>query len=158
MVALHVMLIVVTSYTAFALRFDGSIPAAYFHVWLNALPLLIVVRTVVFVPLKLYEGLWRYAGIWDLRNIIVGVTASSGLFYPLALWRLAGPSYPRSILVTDAVLLILSMGGTRFGRRLYHELSRAISSRRVLIVGAGDAGERVVRDMIGSGSGDRLRR
>ena len=154
MVALHVMLIVVTSYTAFALRFDGSIPAAYFHVWWNALPLLIVVRTVVFVPLKLYEGLWRYAGIWDLRNIIVGVTASSGLFYPLALWRLAGPSYPRSILVTDAVLLILSMGGTRFGRRLYHELSRAISSRRVLIVGAGDAGERVVRDMIGSGSGD----
>src|SRR6185295_16456255 len=137
-VALHITMIVVTSYTAFALRFDGSIPANYLLVWWQALPLLIVVRSVVFAPLRLYEGLWRYAGIWDLRNIIIGVAASSGVFYPIALWLLPGPGYPRSILVIDAVLLIVAMGGSRLGRRLYHELSRIVPGRRILIVGAGD--------------------
>jgi FlaA1/EpsC-like NDP-sugar epimerase len=153
-VGLQVTLIVLANYAAFALRFDGAIPPTYLHVWWQALPLLLVVRSGVFIPLKLYEGLWRYAGIWDLCNIILGVTASSGLFYPMTLWLLAGPNYPRSIVVIDAVLLILAMGGARLGRRLYHELSRISRTRRILILGAGDAGESIVRDMKGNSAYD----
>jgi FlaA1/EpsC-like NDP-sugar epimerase len=149
-VLLHLALVVVASYTAFLLRFDGLIPANYLAVYLQALPWLIVVRMVTFAPFKLYEGLWRYAGIWDLRNIIIGVVASSGLFYQVAIWRIASPTYPRSILVIDSVLLIVAMGGTRLGRRLVHELTRGERSKRVLVLGAGDAGERIVRDMRGS--------
>jgi len=149
-VLLHLSLVVVASYTAFQLRFDGLVPANYMRVYLQALPWLIVVRMVTFVPFKLYEGLWRYAGIWDLRNIIIGVVASSGLFYQIALWRLSAPTYPRSILVIDSVLLIMAMGGARLGRRLAHEVSRSERSKRVLVLGAGDAGERIVRDMRGN--------
>jgi len=149
-VFLHLALVVVASYTAFLLRFDGLIPSNYVRVYLQALPWLIVVRMATFAPFKLYEGLWRYAGIWDLRNIIIGVVASSGLFYQVALWRLSAPAYPRSILVIDSVLLIMAMGGARLGRRLVHELSRGERSQRVLVLGAGDAGERVVRDMRGN--------
>jgi FlaA1/EpsC-like NDP-sugar epimerase len=149
-VFLHLALVVVASYTAFLLRFDGLIPSSYLRVYLQALPWLIAVRMATFAPFKLYEGLWRYAGIWDLRNIIVGVVASSGLFYQVALWRLSAPTYPRSILVIDSVLLIVAMGGARLGRRLVHELSRSERSKRVLVLGAGDAGERIVRDMRGN--------
>ena len=117
-VAVHLMLIVVANYTAFLLRFDGAIPAHYVAVWRQALPWLVIIRLATFVPLRLYEGLWQYAGIWDLRNIIVGVVASSGAFVPVGLWRLAAPGYPRSILIVDSLLLILAMGGVRLGRRL----------------------------------------
>jgi len=149
-VLLHLALVVVANYSAFLLRFDGSIPANYMEVFQQALPWLVVARMVTFAPFRLYEGLWRYAGIWDLRNIIIGVGASSGLFYQIALWRPSEFSYPRSILVIDAVLLIVSMGGARLGRRLFHELSRGERSRRVLVLGAGDAGEKIVRDMKGT--------
>ena len=153
-VALHLAFIVAASFTAFLLRFDGVIPQNYMGVFWQTLPWLVAVRMVMFVPFRLYEGLWRYAGVWDLRNIIVGVVASSGVFYQIALWRVQEPSYPRSILVIDSVLLILAMGGARLGRRLFHELTRSERSRRVLIVGAGDAGERVVRDMKGAPNGE----
>ena len=132
-------LVVVANYTAFLLRFDGLIPANYLHVFSQALPWLIVARLVTFVPFRLYEGLWRYAGVWDLRNIIIGVVASSGVFYQLALWRLSGLGYPRSILVIDSVLLIVSMGGARLPPAL-HELLRG-ERASACWCWAGDAGE-----------------
>src|SRR2546429_9766364 len=46
------------------------------------------------------------------------------------------------------------MGGARLGRRLLHELSRVDRSRRILILGAGDAGEKIVRDMQGAPEGE----
>src|SRR5215813_3494794 len=141
------VLVVVASYAAFLLRFDGLIPANYLDVYWQALPWLIVIRMVTFAPFKLYEGLWRYSGVWDLRNIIIGVVASAGLFYQFTLWRLPPPAYPRSILIMDSIMLIMTMGGARLGRRLVHELSRSERSKRVLVIGAGDAAERVVRDM-----------
>jgi FlaA1/EpsC-like NDP-sugar epimerase len=149
-VLLHMVLVVVASYAAFLLRFDGLIPASYLQVYWQALPWLIVIRMATFVPFKLYEGLWRYSGVWDLRNIIIAGVASSGLFYQFALWRLPLPTYPRSILIIDTVMLIMAMGGARLGRRLGHELSRSERSKRVLVIGAGDAGERIVRDMRGN--------
>src|SRR5262249_40696757 len=82
--------------------------------------------------------------------IILGVAVSSGVFYPLALWRISSPGYPRSILVMDSVLLIVAMGGVRLGRRLLHELDRFERNARVLVWGAGDAGEMLVRDIKGN--------
>jgi len=149
-VALHVALIAAASFSALLLRFDGAIPQNYLRLFWQALPWLIAVRMITFAPFRLYEGLWRYSGIWDLRNIIIGVVASSGVFYQITLWLGWAPPYPRSILVLDSLLLILGMGGARLGRRLAHELSRGERSRRVLIFGAGDAGERIVRGMRGT--------
>jgi FlaA1/EpsC-like NDP-sugar epimerase len=151
---LHLAIVAVSSYTAFLLRFDGAIPPTYMHVWRQALPWLILIRLGTFAPFGLFKGLWRYAGVWDLRNIIVGVIASSALFYQFAIWRLPAPAYPRSILVMDSVLLVLAMGGVRLGRRLFHDLSRVERSKRVLVLGAGDAGEHIVRDMKRANEGD----
>jgi FlaA1/EpsC-like NDP-sugar epimerase len=97
-------------------------------------------------PLRLYEGLWRYSSIWELRNIILGVLASSVVFEVVV--RLAsGHNYPRSVLIIDSVLLVCALGGLRLARRLYRAPGYLGRAMRVMIYGAGDAGEMIVRDM-----------
>jgi FlaA1/EpsC-like NDP-sugar epimerase len=146
-VAIHAGLIVLANYLAFLLRFDFTVPDAKLWLWLVTLPLLVAVRGVLFVPFRLYEGLWRYTGIWDLRNIIAGVVSSTLVFFAMVRWGLGLTEYPRVIYIIDCLLLIFFMGGIRLARRIYRELGHLQREKRVLIFGAGDAGEMIVRDM-----------
>src|SRR5688572_3091129 len=144
---LYVCLILIANYTAFWLRFDGVIPLAYQELLVHMLPLLVLVRGLTFIPFRLYEGLWRYTGIWDLRNIIFGVLCSSMVFYLVVHWGANLKHYPRSVFVVDSLLLICMLGGLRLARRIYREVAHLEKERKVLIFGAGDAGESIVRDM-----------
>jgi FlaA1/EpsC-like NDP-sugar epimerase/ActR/RegA family two-component response regulator len=146
-IAVQAVLIVLANYSAFWLRFDGEIPEKYLHLFAITLPLLVGVRQVVFIPFRLHEGLWRYTGIWDLRNIIGGVLSSTLGFYALIYWGLGLTTYPRSVYIIDSVLLVFFLGGVRLARRLSRELGYVERGKRVLIYGAGDAGEMIVRDM-----------
>ena len=147
-VGLHIVLIVVANYLAFWIRFDGVIGHQVMSHFLEMIPWLVVIRGLTFVPLQLYRGLWRYTGIWDLRNVIVGVIGSTVLFYVLVHWIFETRGYPLSIFIIDTLLLIFLMGGSRLARRLYDDgLGQIRGGRRVLIYGAGDAGEMIVRDI-----------
>jgi len=116
-VAVHLVLIVLANYMAFWLRFDGSIPEREMTLFVEMLPLLVTIVGLSFVPFRLYGGLWRYTGIWDLRSIIAGVTAGSGGFFVAVHWILRVEEYPRSVYVMEPVLLILLMGGRHTRRR-----------------------------------------
>jgi len=104
-----------------------------------------LIRGLSFVPLQLYKGLWRYSGIWDLRNVIIGATGSTVLFYILVHWIFGLRGYPLSIFIIDSLLLIFLMGGLRLARRLYYAVRQVSQGKQVLIYGAGDAGEMIVR-------------
>lgn len=135
------------NYLAFHLRFDGSIPRSDLSIFYTTLPWLVLVRASVFIPFRLYEGLWRYTGIWDLKNIILGVLVSTIIFYGLVYELLLIEDYPRSVFIIDTLLLIFLMGGIRLTRRLYRAVTRTPGEKRVLIYGAGDTGENLVRDI-----------
>ena len=85
------------------------------------LPWLLLIRGVTFIPFRLYHGFWRYAGIRDLSRIIVGVLASTLVFFAVLRWGLGQTGYPRSIFVIDSLVLISLMGGMRLGPRLIRQ-------------------------------------
>jgi FlaA1/EpsC-like NDP-sugar epimerase len=146
-VALHLVLVMVSNAVAFWLRFDGNIPRDEMVLAAQTLPILVAVRALLFIPFRLYEGLWRYTSIWDLRNIICSVTASTLLFYLVVQLGLGADQYPRSVMIIDALLLVWFISGIRLVWRFYRELGPLKGRRPVLIYGAGDAGEMVVREM-----------
>lgn len=147
LIGIQAVSIVLANYLAFWVRFDGEIPEAHMVLWAQMLPWLLVIRGATFMPFRLYEGFWGYTGVWDLRNIVMGVFTSTFLFSLLIHKGFGLTSYPRSVFLIDPILLIFFLSGVRLAPRLYRELVRREWGKRVLIYGAGDAGEMIVRDM-----------
>ncbi len=149
-------LIGVAALGSFALRTDLGplfvyyLPRAY---WLLVTSLL--VKPVVFYLFGLYSRLWVYASIQELKLIIVAVSTSSVIVSLLmVLFRAFQilPDFPRSTLPIDWLLSMVLIGGLRLSLRIFSESQSSSSethtgTRRVLIVGAGDAGALVVREM-----------
>src|SRR5215204_5017869 len=146
-VGVHGILIALAAYLACWLRFDGDIPPRVLATYLRALPWFILIRTVIFWRFGLFDGLWRYTGIWDLSRIVIAVLASGTVLFA-ALNSPFGPQgFPRSIPIIDSLLLISFLCGARLTRRILHAFPRSAPGQRVLIWGAGDAGEMIVREM-----------
>ncbi len=142
------VLIILAYYMAFWLRFDGEIPATQFALFYNTLPLVIIIRTAAFLYFRLYGGMWRYASINDLLSIVKAVSIGTGfLVLPVFFAQAAG--YPRSVFIIEWFLLIVFLGGSRFLIRALREFTPRFfwTGRRVLVIGAGDAGEMIVREL-----------
>ena len=151
---------------AYALRFDFAIPRVYRHQLLQVIVPIVVVELAVFVLLGMYNKWWRYVGVRDLASLFWGTLAACALAMivgELVVHYLQTPIYgpwhnvvtadflPRSVIALNWVLCFGLMGGARMLSRIAwerpwrEELSR--DRKQVLVVGAGDAGELVVREM-----------
>lgn len=146
-VTIQLALVALANACAFGLRFDGNVPAAYVEIWKQTILLLLFVRGIIFAAFRFYEGFWRYTGISDLCNLLTGVFLSSVLFVGILEGLWSSVNYPRSVFVIDAILSVCFLAGVRLIPRIYRELAKREQGSRVLIYGAGDAGEVVVRDM-----------
>jgi len=145
------LLTVAGNYFAFWLRFDGAIPAASWDLWRETIPLLVLLRGLSFIPFHLHDSVWQYVGLRDLRAIVASVTASSVLFCLLIRGVLGLRAYPRSVFLMDLVLVVFLMAAARVGWRLGREYRANARTRSVLIFGAGDAGETIVREILNGG-------
>jgi len=146
-VGAQLALVCLSNYIAFWLRFDGSIPPLQQTHFLETVPLLIAIRAAVFIPFRMYAGLWKYTGISELRNLVLAVVSSSIVFVVVIRWGLELTAYSRSVFFIDSIVLIILLSAIRLSGRLVHGLGRRRGGKRVLIFGAGDAGEMIVRDM-----------
>ncbi len=150
-------LILVSLLLAYVLRFNTLyLEDYYLHQFLHALPVMLAVRLIVFAFMGLYRGMWRFVGMRDLMSLIQAITLSSGLSVGLLflITRLAG--YPRSVFIIEWFVSIVLLGGMRFTYRFYretrHKAERKLHRKEkgVLIVGAGRAGELILREILGS--------
>jgi FlaA1/EpsC-like NDP-sugar epimerase len=140
-------LVCAADFSAFWLRFDGDIPEWAMQLFLGTLPALILVRLAVSFPFRLYSTVWQYASLWDLMNLVGASLSGTAVFIVVVRFGLGHADYPRSVYLIDTLLLIVLAGGMSMAWRLRHASSSSADLKRVLIYGAGDAGERLVREL-----------
>ena len=146
-------LILAANLSAFALRFDSDIPPEYQRVMWNYLPAVLAVYGSGLWMFGIQQGLWRYVGLHDLGRILSASCVSAVVFYGLVHFVLGQMAYPRSVIILTGVLSGLYLAGIRLAVRAFREWLQIIgpTARRVLIVGAGNTGEMLVRDMLADG-------
>jgi FlaA1/EpsC-like NDP-sugar epimerase len=147
-------LIMAANLTAFALRFDADIPPGYASMMWRYAPVVLLLFGSGLWVFGIQRGLWRYVGIHDVGRIFGAAFASGAVFYLVCHVVLGRTEYPRSIIILTAVLSGLYLAGIRLAVRGFREWLRIVGPgvQRVLIVGAGNAGELLVRDMLSDGS------
>jgi len=143
--------------------------------FLPSLPFFVLVKLLIFGRMKLLRGGWRYAGIRDVMNILVASwwfiavafvckflfvylllilgkvdSAYEGKYWPF-LTDFFRARIPNGVLVLDFLATIFFVSAARLGFRIYREERRPTSTegvRRVLVVGAGDAAENILREIL----------
>ena len=142
-------LIVAANFTAFAFRFDGQIPALYAEAMRRGMPFVCGVYLTGLWAFGIHRGLWRYVGLHDLGRILWACVASTAAIFVLVHPILGWVEYPRSVILGTGLLAGLYVAGIRLLVRWFREWLQIVgpTARRVLIVGAGNAGELLVRNM-----------
>jgi FlaA1/EpsC-like NDP-sugar epimerase len=149
---IHDLVMVVLAWLgAYWLRFNLSVPPALeLHAALAWLPLVALVQAVIFRWIGLYRGIWRFASIPDLVRIAkascIGISIVAVTLFVIN--RLEG--VPRSVIPLYAVLLVLLLSTPRLLYRIWKDQGAVLSAggQRALVVGAGKAGEMLVRDLL----------
>jgi FlaA1/EpsC-like NDP-sugar epimerase len=133
------------------LRFEGWVPGRYWENYWRFLPLVVAIHLAANLLFRLYGHMWRYASIEEARRVI-GAAASAGAVVIVLGEFLSADErvLPLSVVVFGAFLSLLGFGAVRFQSRLFAFRRRtdAPAPKRVLVVGAGDAGSMVLRDIV----------
>jgi FlaA1/EpsC-like NDP-sugar epimerase len=136
---------------AYVLRFDAAIQPRYVLQLQQAIAGVVIVKLTVFYMSGIYDKWWRYASAKEMQALLKGVALSSVAVTALMAYLLHPLKVPRSIPFIDFLLTFAFVAGWRFILRLLFEHRVQTAVRKgdpVLIVGAGDAGEIVVRDLL----------
>jgi len=147
------LVIIISVMGSFALRLDvGELPF-YFPAILVMTAVALLIKLPIYYFFGLYRRMWIYASINELKLIATAVTtasvATTGLMLLLLGTEMVRPGMPRSALGIDWLLSLVLIGGSRFVLRILAEQTstRNGESHKTLIIGAGDAGALVVREM-----------
>ncbi len=133
-------------------RFDFTLSALESHDFYNGLPYIIpsftLLTIAVFIPMKLYNSLWEFAGVDELIHIALSAALLAVLEYAAILFGLV--QLPRSFPLLFAMFLMIFTTLSRFSYRFLRGLSRKQShiatQRRTMLIGAGSAGVLVLRE------------
>ncbi len=146
-------LITAAWWLAFWLRFDNGILPPYERLFEKSLYIVVPIQLGVFILFGFYSHWWRYVSIRDMWTVVRGVTVAA-ILTAVAVYLVnpvPGFRLPRSVLVLDWLILLGLVAGVRLLVRTILERpgSRALIARgrEVLVVGAGDAGQLIVKEL-----------
>lgn len=160
MAFVHDLVMVPTAwFGAYWLRFNlESIPSPHLATALKLLPVVWVTQVALFWFFGLYRGVWRFASIPDLMRILKAVVVGLFIAATLSFLLTRLENVPRSVFVLHGILLVLLLGSPRLLYRWWKDqhVYRWLNDqnltengiKRALIVGAGHAGELLIRDML----------
>jgi len=143
-------------YLAYWLRFNTDIPQYNVPNMLGTMLWIVPLQAAIFFGSGMYRGMWRYASVPDLQRIAIAVGLST-LAIALVLLMLPPqePPVPRSVILLDPMLLILILGGSRLGYRVWKERRprNVLDSpgKPVVVLGAGDAAADLLKNLARAG-------
>ena len=141
-------MMVLSYLAAFILRFELEGALDFTHFIVTSLPIIIVITLPVFIRMGMYRTVWRYASVDSLITTVQAVTVSI-LISVVLIFFLQEHGIPRSIFIIYWFLFLVGSGGIRFSTRIFRHYStlRNNGGRRVLIYGAGAAGQMIAKEM-----------
>ena len=152
-VAADAALVAAAWWLAFQLRFDNGLPPYYDVLLERALLLVVGIKIGVFIVLGFYNRWWRYVSTRDMWRVVLGaalasVVAGVTLYFASPV---QGIRLPRSVFVLDFLLTLALVAGARLAARTIFERPSVgglmARGKEVVIVGAGDAGQLVIREL-----------
>ncbi len=144
------VLIGASLFIALILRFDGNIPSNYMGNFESLLWPVIAIHILIFSAFGIYRRLWRYARVEELLLIVFSVGTGSAACYLFSTYF--NLMLPRSVYIIYGVILLFFIGSSRFSLRVLAKYLKKMHGsnnghRPLLIVGAGDAGVMVAREL-----------
>ncbi|WP_455684601.1 polysaccharide biosynthesis protein [Thomasclavelia sp.] len=158
LILLDILCIVLAGYGALLLRFNGPVPNEYLNNLTVMLIPVIACGLIIFYYFRLYHSLWQFASISELKNILYATVTDS--LVNICIFELLDKNLPRSSYFIYFMLLTMFLGGSRFTYRLlrlkknrlgFGTIKERRDLEKVMIIGAGLAGEKVYREIVNSG-------
>ncbi len=165
-ILIDLFLMFVSLYMAYLIRFDFEIPKEFWDGFKRVVVITVVIKFFVFKYFDLYRGMWRYTSFSDLFNIIKASVISTVLIVSIVVFSNRFQGYSRSIFIIDLCFTILSISWFRLAVRFYFERkgsekspgnkmgflpaifkTRKTKFRKLIIIGAGDCGEKIYREI-----------
>ncbi|MFC1841013.1 polysaccharide biosynthesis protein [Thermodesulfobacteriota bacterium] len=163
---LDIILVAFSWYFSHQLRFNFSVPQNSIHVLTHFIPLVVIIKIITFYLFDLYQGMWRYTSLADLISILKAVSVATLVVIIMTFFvhRLGG--FSRSIFIIDWGLTLFLIAGSRIAIRFYfwvgagdesaryksgnfitHLFKSKQKGKRLIIIGAGDCGEKISREI-----------
>lgn len=150
-VLLDVVLIILAYYSAYALWFGPVSENGAWRLFAQTLPVLVIIKLATLLSVGVYRGLWRYTSVDDLVVIAKAVVISSVASVLVVLFTFRFEGFSRTVFVLDGITLLMMLTASRMTFRLFRKLlptATGRGGRRVLIYGAGDGGELLLRELL----------
>lgn len=154
---MDIVLIILAHYLAYVVRFEDVHNDPLFKQFAPLLPLVLLIKLPIFYIFDLYRGMWRYTSMVDLLNIIKATIMSAVILITLLLLTNRFIGFSRWVFILDTLFTFLLISGHRVSIRYFYQKfpgPRKLSApklyhtkKRLLLIGAGDAAESVIREL-----------
>ena len=156
LVVYDILSVCMASALAIALRFldegMGAIPDYFLNTVSRMLPVNILITLLVFYIFRLYHSLWAFAGVNELQNVVVG-SFCSAMVMTIIMVIFKMP-IPKSYYFLYAFLLVGFTFASRFSYRFFRGLKHKSQNKKndtaVMIIGAGEAGNAIIKEIVSS--------
>tara|TARA_S200000501_G_scaffold353209_1_gene372765 strand:+ start:13843 stop:15654 length:1812 start_codon:yes stop_codon:yes gene_type:complete len=116
----------------------------------------LVIKIASFSYFGLYQGMWRYTGLWDVINVLKGNIFASTTLFLLIFYLLSVENISKSVFILDFIVISLLLGSTRVGVRVFYNHFLMVvknskttkNKKNVIIIGAGNTGESILRQFL----------